>query len=187
MRGQRRNQERERERERERLMEYCRHLETVIGPTTELHDAGLFVKGEIFYIDFATGFVDGRRPPFDQAVVVDGGFGRQRHLEVSIGATHTHTHAHTRARARAATHTRTVLGNSNNNNGIIVIYRRRRRIFPQTWREESRPAKEEEEEEENGGQTNENRKEKGTDKEPSPSTAHWFGNGMKIYFKKKVK
>ena len=86
-------------------MEYCRHLETVIGPTTELHDAGLFVKGEIFYIDFATGFVDGRRPPFDQAVVVDGGFGRQRHLEVSIGATHTHTHTHTHARARARPHT----------------------------------------------------------------------------------
>ena len=68
------------------------HLESVICPTTEFHDAGLFVKWEILYIDFATRFVDGRRFPLDQPVAVDGGFGRQRHLEVSIRTTHTHTH-----------------------------------------------------------------------------------------------
>ena len=68
-----------------------RHLETVIGPTTEFHDARLFVKGEILYIDFATRFVDGGRFPLDQTVVVHRGFGRQRHLEVSIRTGHTHT------------------------------------------------------------------------------------------------
>ena len=41
------------------------HLESVIRPTTEFHDARLFVKGEILYIDFATRFVDGRWFPFD--------------------------------------------------------------------------------------------------------------------------
>lgn len=67
------------------------HLVSVIRPTTEFHDARLFVKWKILYIDFATRFVDGRRFPLDQPVVVDGGFGRQRHLEVSIRTTHTHT------------------------------------------------------------------------------------------------
>ena len=60
------------------------HLVAVIRPTTELHDAGLFVKREILYIDFARRFVDRRWLPLDQTVVVDGGLGRQRHFEVPI-------------------------------------------------------------------------------------------------------
>jgi hypothetical protein len=70
------------------------HLVSVICPSTEFQDAGLFVKWEILYIDFTTRFEDGRRFPLDQPVAVDGGFGRQRHLEVSIRTTHTHTHTH---------------------------------------------------------------------------------------------
>ena len=60
------------------------HLVAVIRPTTELHDAGLFVKREILYINFARRFVDRRWLPLDQAVVVDRGLGRQRHFEVPI-------------------------------------------------------------------------------------------------------
>ena len=71
-------------------MKESSNLKAIVCPATKLHDAGLFVKWEILYIDFATGFVDGRRLPLDQPVVVDGGFGRQRHLEVSIRTIHTH-------------------------------------------------------------------------------------------------
>ena len=60
------------------------HLIAVIRPTTELHDAGLFVKREILYIDFARRFVDRRRFPFDEAVVVHRGLRRQRHFKVAV-------------------------------------------------------------------------------------------------------
>ena len=63
------------------------HLETVVGPRTELEDAGLFVEWKVLDVDLAAGFVDGRRFPFDQSAVIHGGFGRQRHFEIAVGAT----------------------------------------------------------------------------------------------------
>ena len=71
------------------LFYFCgHHLVAIIRPTTEFHDAGLFVKREIFYINFARRFVDRRWLPFDQPVVVDSGFGGQRHFEVPIRTEH---------------------------------------------------------------------------------------------------
>jgi len=62
------------------------YLEAVIGPTTEFQNAGLLVKGEIFYVYLTRRLVNGRRFPLDQPLVVDGCLGRQRNLEVAIRA-----------------------------------------------------------------------------------------------------
>ena len=40
------------------------HLVPVVGPGTELHDAGLLVKGEVFHVHFARAMVDRRGFPF---------------------------------------------------------------------------------------------------------------------------
>ena len=66
-------------------------LVAVVGPRAELEHARLLVKGEVFDVDLATRFVDGRRSPLDQPVVVHGRLGRQRHLEIAVGAAATTT------------------------------------------------------------------------------------------------
>ena len=62
------------------------HLEAVVGPAAELHDAGLLVEGEVLDVHLAGGVVDGRRLPLHQPGVEQRGLGRQRHLEVAVSA-----------------------------------------------------------------------------------------------------
>lgn len=61
------------------------YLETVVGPATEFQYARLLVEWEIFDVNLAGRFVYSGRLPFDQSLVVDGRFCRQRHFEVPIG------------------------------------------------------------------------------------------------------
>ena len=60
------------------------NLKSVVGPRSELEHARLFVKGKILDIDLATGFVDGRRFPLDQTVVIHRRFSGKRHLKIAI-------------------------------------------------------------------------------------------------------
>ena len=62
------------------------HLEAVVGPAAELHDAGLLVEGEVLHVHLAGGVVDGRRLPGHVPRVVQRGLGGQGHLEVAIRA-----------------------------------------------------------------------------------------------------
>ena len=47
------------------------HLEAVVGPAAELHDAGLLVEGEVLHVHLAGGVVDGRRPPLHLECIVN--------------------------------------------------------------------------------------------------------------------
>ena len=60
------------------------HLEAVVGPAAELHDAGLLVEGEVLHVHLAGGVVDGRRLPLHQTLAVQRRLGGQRHLEVAV-------------------------------------------------------------------------------------------------------
>ena len=62
------------------------YLESVIRPATKFQDAGLFVKGKIFDVNFTRGLVNGGRLPLDEPLVIDGGFRRQGYLEVAVRA-----------------------------------------------------------------------------------------------------
>lgn len=42
----------------------------VVSPRAELHEAGLFVEREVFYVDLTKRLVDGRRFPYNFARVV---------------------------------------------------------------------------------------------------------------------
>ena len=72
--------------ERQRISLNCTHLEAVVGPAAELHDAGLLVEGEVLHVDLARGLVDGGRLPLHEAVVPQRRLGGERHLEVAIRA-----------------------------------------------------------------------------------------------------
>ena len=65
---------------------HCTHLEAVVGPAAELHDAGLLVEGEVLHVDLARGLVDGWRLPLHEAVVPQRRLSGERHLEVPIRA-----------------------------------------------------------------------------------------------------
>ena len=62
----------------------CTHLEAVVGPAAELHDAGLLVEGEVLHVHLARGVVDGRRLPLDPPVPVQRGLGGQSNLKVAV-------------------------------------------------------------------------------------------------------
>lgn len=62
------------------------NLKTIVSPATKFEYASLLIEGKIFDVDLARRFVDRRRFPFDQTLVVDGRFGCQCHFEVTIGA-----------------------------------------------------------------------------------------------------
>lgn len=62
------------------------YLESVISPATKFQYAGLLVKRKIFNINFTRGLVYGWRLPFHQTLMVDGGFGSQRHFKVAVRA-----------------------------------------------------------------------------------------------------
>lgn len=62
------------------------YLEAVIGPTTEFQNAGLLVKGEIFYVYFTRRLVNGWRFPLHQSLMVDRSLRRQGNLEVAVSA-----------------------------------------------------------------------------------------------------
>ena len=60
------------------------HLEAVICPAAELHDAGLLVEGEVLHVHLTAGVVDGGGLPFHKALVVQRRLGCQRHLEIPV-------------------------------------------------------------------------------------------------------
>ena len=60
------------------------YLQAVMGPGTELHEAGLRVKGKVADVDFAVGFENGGRVPFDVAVVVQYGLGHGGHYVLAV-------------------------------------------------------------------------------------------------------
>lgn len=62
------------------------YLKTVVGPTTKFEDARLLIERKIFDVDFARALVNSRRLPLDEALMVDGGLGRQGHLEIPVRA-----------------------------------------------------------------------------------------------------
>ena len=61
------------------------HLESVVSPAAELHDARLLVEGEVLDVHLARRVIDGRRTPLDQPRVEQGRLGGQGHLEVAVG------------------------------------------------------------------------------------------------------
>ena len=74
------------ERRRRKKKKKKRYLKTVVGPRSKFEDARLLIEWEVLNVDLARGFVDRRRFPLDQAVVVHRRFRRQRHFKVAIGA-----------------------------------------------------------------------------------------------------
>lgn len=69
------------------------YLESVVRPATEFQHARLLVEREKFHVDLARRFEYGRRFPFYQPYVVYGRLGRQRHVEIAVGAAdHIQTH-----------------------------------------------------------------------------------------------
>ena len=64
-------------------------MESIVGPASELHDAGLLVEGEVLDVHLAGRVVNGRWPPLHEPGVEQRGLGRQGHLEVAVGATET--------------------------------------------------------------------------------------------------
>lgn len=66
------------------------YLKAVIGPRTELEDAGLLVEWEVLDVDFTGRFIYRWWLPLDQALMVDGGLRGQGHLEVSVRAASEH-------------------------------------------------------------------------------------------------
>jgi len=77
------------------------YLEAVIGPRTELEDAGLFVEWEVLHVDLAGRFIYGRRLPLDQSLMVDRGLRGQGHLEVAVRAASEHISGSGRCGGRA--------------------------------------------------------------------------------------
>ena len=60
------------------------YLEAVVGPATELHDAGLLVEREILDVHLTGRMINGRRFPLNQSGVEQGGLRGQRHFKVTI-------------------------------------------------------------------------------------------------------
>lgn len=63
------------------------HLEAVVRPGPELHQAGLLVEREVLHVNLAGALVDGWWLPLNTARVVELCLGGQRHLEVAVSAT----------------------------------------------------------------------------------------------------
>lgn len=61
------------------------HHVTVVRPTSEFHETSLFVEGEVFNVDFAKRFIDGRRFPDHFSRMVQDRFGHDCYLVVSVG------------------------------------------------------------------------------------------------------
>ena len=61
-------------------------MESIVSPASKLHDAGLLIEGEVLDVHLAGRVVNGRRSPFHEPGVEQGGLGRQGHLEVAVGA-----------------------------------------------------------------------------------------------------
>ena len=61
-----------------------RYLKAIVCPRSKFEDARLLVEGEVLDVDLARRFVDRRRFPFDEAVVVHRGLRRQRHFKVAV-------------------------------------------------------------------------------------------------------
>lgn len=59
---------------------------TVVRPGTELHEAGLFVKGEVLNVDLTEGLVDSRWLPHHLPRVMEDRLRHDRHLVVTIRA-----------------------------------------------------------------------------------------------------
>jgi len=62
-----------------------RHLVSIKGPRSELHDAGLLIEGEVGNIDGAGALVNGRRNPENLSRWIDQHVGLVAHLVVAIG------------------------------------------------------------------------------------------------------
>lgn len=62
------------------------HHVSVVRPRAELHRTRLLVEREIFDVDLAKRFVDGRRFPHHLARVVQYGLGHYRHLVIAVRA-----------------------------------------------------------------------------------------------------
>lgn len=77
------------------------YLEAVIGPRTELEDAGLLVEWEVLHVDLAGWLIYGRRLPLDQSLMVDRGLRGQGHLEVAVRAASEHISGSGRCGGRA--------------------------------------------------------------------------------------
>ena len=68
------------------LLTVATYLEAVVGPRAEFHDTRLLVEREILDVYLAGGLVYGRGLPLHPPREVEGGFGGQGHLEVTVGA-----------------------------------------------------------------------------------------------------
>ena len=77
------------------------YLKAVIGPRTELEDAGLLVEWEVLHVDLAGWLINGRGLPLDQSLMVDGGLRGQGHLEVAVRAASEHISGSGRCGGRA--------------------------------------------------------------------------------------
>jgi len=67
--------------------------EAVIRPRANLDGARLLVEREELDVDRTQAFVDRRRLPVNEAVVMDGHLGDLFHREITVSATHTFTAA----------------------------------------------------------------------------------------------
>lgn len=79
------------------------YLESIVRPTTEFENAGLFVKRKILNVNFTGGLVNGWWLPLDQTLMVDGGLGGQRHLKVPVRAARESTTTSNRNNSTATT------------------------------------------------------------------------------------
>lgn len=60
------------------------HQVTIVTPGTEFHVARLLIEWEIFDVDFAEGFVDGRWFPPHSSVVMQNSFRHYRDFVITI-------------------------------------------------------------------------------------------------------
>lgn len=63
------------------------HHVSVVCPRSKLHETSLLVKREVFHVDFAKRFINGRWLPYDFSRIMQYGLRHYRHFVISISTT----------------------------------------------------------------------------------------------------